>query len=365
MNRIIAGFIITLLPCAALAQEASTAADQVPIEEYVPKVIIEGKWGTGPGEFGRQSDFDYDLKPTSLAVDSKGNIYILDFVNNRIQKYSSDGKHLKDIPVDGLKGPVECWAVKSYNEKTQKVVWSIGSSDVKPTGVPDSHLQAYIWPPEIQGINIVIDSKDNLYYYLKRNKDGKESGEVWQFKNDKLVKKTVVPDVDGVLDERNGKLWITQYPMSQVRTDIGEDYSISDKRKYPRKQLNLARQSKGPDIKVSARNAKEIRLAIDNAAIVLKPQKGGKFFDDSSAAARRISNRVRYNDDGFITVVSEENSELWTNYYNKAAKLVKRFRWSSRPPVLGGLRDKGKNIYIEESNTDGFKVIKYELRVLK
>ena len=35
----------------------------------------------------------------------------------------------------------------------------------------------------------MIDAKDSLYYYLKRNKDGKESGEVWQFKNDKLVKK--------------------------------------------------------------------------------------------------------------------------------------------------------------------------------
>jgi hypothetical protein len=187
-------FAVSLFAAGLLpAQEASTAADQVPIEEYVPKVIIEGKWGTGPGEFGRQGDFDYDLKPESLAVDSKGNVYILDYVNNRIQKYSSNGKHLNDIPIDGLRGPVQCWAVRRYDESEKRHIWSVGSTAEKPAGVPDRDLQAYIWPPEIQGINIVIDSKDNLYYYLKRNKDGKESGEVWQFRNDKLVKKTVVP----------------------------------------------------------------------------------------------------------------------------------------------------------------------------
>jgi hypothetical protein len=40
---------------AVYAQQAETQAvnaENVPIEEYVPKVIIEGKWGTGPGEFG-------------------------------------------------------------------------------------------------------------------------------------------------------------------------------------------------------------------------------------------------------------------------------------------------------------------------
>ncbi len=192
MKKLMLFAVLFLFAAAgAYAQQPSTgAADAgVPVEEYVPKVIIEGKWGTGPGEFGRQSDVDYDLKPESLAVDSKGNIYVLDFVNNRIQKYSNEGKHLKDIPVDGLRGPVECWSVKEYDEVEKQYVRSVNASAVKPEGVPDSDLQPYIWPPEVQGINIVIDSKDDLYYYLKRVKDGKESGEVWQFRNDKVVKK--------------------------------------------------------------------------------------------------------------------------------------------------------------------------------
>ncbi len=47
----------------------TVTTDNVPIEEYVPKVIIEGKWGTGPGEFGMASRFPLGLydqyKPSS------------------------------------------------------------------------------------------------------------------------------------------------------------------------------------------------------------------------------------------------------------------------------------------------------------
>jgi len=180
MNRIIAGVLIMLSPCAALAQEASTAADQVPIEEYVPKVIIEGKWGTGPGEFGMASQFPLghfeNYEPSSLAVDSKGNIYILDFVNDRIQKFDKSGKYLTELPVEGMKGELAgyCYDGTCYEE---------------PPAPGQKIERKVMGQVEVQGINIVIDSKDTLYYYLKRNKDGKETGEVWEFRNDKLSAK--------------------------------------------------------------------------------------------------------------------------------------------------------------------------------
>ncbi len=79
-------------------------------EEYVQKVIIEGKWGTNAGEFGKAEDImvrdDWMSKviPESLAVDSKGNIYILDIVNNRIQKFNNKGRYIKNIKVPSWKG---------------------------------------------------------------------------------------------------------------------------------------------------------------------------------------------------------------------------------------------------------------------
>ena len=39
-----------------------------------------GSQGSAPGEFER---------PTDITVDAKGNIYVVDFGNNRIQKFAS------------------------------------------------------------------------------------------------------------------------------------------------------------------------------------------------------------------------------------------------------------------------------------
>ncbi|MEW5693833.1 MAG: hypothetical protein AB1765_11120, partial [Candidatus Hydrogenedentota bacterium] len=163
----------------------------VPVYEYVPKVIIEGKWGTEPCEFGtwgRIVDSEREsYQPSSLAVDSKGNIYILDLVNERIQKFDSNGKYIKSIPVESFSG---------RRQEAETIV--MVDRDNPDIDVPPDHprridiKQKFIdVEPDfkIQGINIVIDSKDNLYYYLKRKKDNKETGEVWHFKNDKLVKK--------------------------------------------------------------------------------------------------------------------------------------------------------------------------------
>ena len=114
MSKIIIFAVSFFAVNAAWAQQASTAApstptetitaDNVPIEEYVPKVIIEGRWGTGPGEFGaidpmQAEYFGVAGSPASMAVNSKGEIYVLDHLNNRIQKFSSDGKFATSITI--------------------------------------------------------------------------------------------------------------------------------------------------------------------------------------------------------------------------------------------------------------------------
>ncbi|NLH38988.1 MAG: hypothetical protein GX445_02875 [Elusimicrobia bacterium] len=177
--------------------ETAITEENVPVYEYKPRVIIEGKWGDGPGEFGTWGDIMnsemIEYQPNSLSVDSKGNIYILDLVNERIQKFDSNGKYLKSISVESFSG-------KRYEAETTVMV----DKDNPEVSVPPDHprridiKKKFIQvEPDFKtiGINIVIDSKDNLYYYLVRreyDKEGaktKETGEVWLFKDDKLVEK--------------------------------------------------------------------------------------------------------------------------------------------------------------------------------
>ena len=53
--------------------------------EYKQTLVLEGKWGEDPGEFGTRLVGETVYQPNSLSVDSLGNIYILDTPNNRIQ----------------------------------------------------------------------------------------------------------------------------------------------------------------------------------------------------------------------------------------------------------------------------------------
>ena len=168
----------------------------------MPKVVIEAKWGTNAGEFKMEGlPWEEDFNTSfSLAVNSKGEIYILDIGNNRIQKFSTEGKYIKSISVPS-------WSGYKY--------YGYMSDDIS------------VIPAEGEGINISIDSRDRLYYYFikgryknhkeaDKNKDGRvdyrdiskkipgsggvygyadvnklknpeATGEVWEFKDDEFI----------------------------------------------------------------------------------------------------------------------------------------------------------------------------------
>lgn len=266
MKKIILFAMSFLAVSAAWAQQAPTTApgastetinaDNVPIEEYVPKVIIEGKWGSGPGEFGLINQGPIGVgekvyKPSSLAVDSKGNIYILDTANNRVQKFDSAGKYALSILVESLKGEIIGYCVGEG-----KTGYCTDLEPPKPGMKYDTPIMGDL---EIEGINIVIDSKDTLYYYLKRTKDGKETGEVWEFKADKLVKKTAVP-VGGSINAGQGlvqndsddTIWI--FNVKNKLSKAIKSHEIKENKSFTRQQ----RDDRYKNLKPKAKSAKRI-----------------------------------------------------------------------------------------------------------
>ena len=56
-----------------------------------------GTRGSGPGQFNG---------PEGIAIDNRGNILVADFGNNRIQQFSSTGKHLRTVGTQGS-GPLQ------------------------------------------------------------------------------------------------------------------------------------------------------------------------------------------------------------------------------------------------------------------
>ena len=58
---------------------------------YVARDVVIASWGTGPGQIGLAKLGGPPLGPKSFDVDSAGNIYILDSVNHRVNRYDSQG----------------------------------------------------------------------------------------------------------------------------------------------------------------------------------------------------------------------------------------------------------------------------------
>lgn len=63
-------------------------------------IVISGNWGNNPGEFGLErikEMGDAPAGPTCFVLDGVGNILVGDRVNNRIQKFDSNGNFVKSF----------------------------------------------------------------------------------------------------------------------------------------------------------------------------------------------------------------------------------------------------------------------------
>ncbi len=63
------------------------------------QVIIKGSWGSGVGEFGKD-DVAAEIGPLSFTVDKEENIYILDQMNQRVQKFSHSGDFIASFQIE-------------------------------------------------------------------------------------------------------------------------------------------------------------------------------------------------------------------------------------------------------------------------
>jgi hypothetical protein len=96
----------------AVSLESAVGRDTVQQETYVSEVIISAPWGeknlvydgetSPPGQFGYHVDDETEMGPSCLAVAPNGDIYIVDPLNKRLQKYTSGGSFVSTIPFASL-----------------------------------------------------------------------------------------------------------------------------------------------------------------------------------------------------------------------------------------------------------------------
>ena len=105
------------------AVSSTTAVESSLKEQYISKVLIEAKWGDKPGEFAytmREGSGDW---PKSFVVDKDDNIFILDHINNQIQKFDKYGRYVSSIPIESYR-----LSTKEEKEESKKTWNKLGVS---------------------------------------------------------------------------------------------------------------------------------------------------------------------------------------------------------------------------------------------
>ena len=118
---------------AKAGKEGKDAKGQDTVGEYVPEVIIKGKWGKGQKEFGfiDGKGKEPSRGPTAVSVDGNDNIYILDTVNKRLLKFTRNGKYLETIDLEQKRIKIKSKnPLRLYAEKNPKAFQSIYNKSI-------------------------------------------------------------------------------------------------------------------------------------------------------------------------------------------------------------------------------------------
>jgi len=100
--------VLCLVSLAGPEEREETKIDTTKLEKYEKRVIIDAKWGSGPGEFGKVDNIEGpSTGPAAFTISSKGNIFVLDNVNNRVQKFDGQGNYISEFDYKRYKNDEE------------------------------------------------------------------------------------------------------------------------------------------------------------------------------------------------------------------------------------------------------------------
>jgi sugar lactone lactonase YvrE len=143
-------------------------------ETFTNKEVLRVKWGSGDGQIGLffgGPEPSYEF-PKDMTIDSKGNIYISDYVNKRIVKYNKNGAFIVNIGTEQSVGRSETYYenlcvdgddnIYSFDGHNREIV-KFNPSAQKINVIPESGDT---------GILMNVTKKGNIYVenYLKQRK---------------------------------------------------------------------------------------------------------------------------------------------------------------------------------------------------
>lgn len=131
-----------------------------------------GSQGSGDGEFNFALEEMPDTPLGDVAVDIEGNIYVVDYGNHRVQKFDQNGQFLTKWGTQGsAEGQLDGPGFVAVNSHGEVLVSELGNARVQKFDANGAFLT------ELQGLEIegetaipagvAIDSRDNMYVVIQ------------------------------------------------------------------------------------------------------------------------------------------------------------------------------------------------------
>jgi len=145
------------------------------LEEYIPKIIIEGKWGKGEDEYyqvPKNFSLSLPMYRYSFDIDSQGNIYIL--VGYKILKYEENGKWIKTVNIEP---PIFGNDIRVASDGNIFIIfspWQQPENVVKPEDYTSEGIRVYDKSLQFKAIYKIKIRNFSGYMLYKDN-----SGDIW------------------------------------------------------------------------------------------------------------------------------------------------------------------------------------------
>jgi len=145
-------------------------ADSLP-EKYVKKVLIEAKWGDGPGEFQLGPFSEVRGFVSSITIDKEGIIYIADCYARKINIFNNNGNFLSDIQLSNTEFTVR--GAMTVDSKAQTLYLMVRDAKKARPAIVEINLKtkkivnSYVIPTGVGAIDFYNDMDGGIYVWSR------------------------------------------------------------------------------------------------------------------------------------------------------------------------------------------------------
>ncbi len=308
---------------------SQVSADTLP-EKYVKKVIIDAKWGNGPGEFGRiwNSDMQFWETPTCFGTDYEKKLYVCDFFNGRILVFDERGNYRQSINYTQQRKLK--FVPKQMVIDDKENIYILGVI-VRPVKVNGEEINTTIF--EIRKYN----QQGNLLHTYGINNLGNSSREKFKGADINNYLSGLPPHYK--LEIRDGKIMVGDMIVGAT------DKSLQ----------SIKREPQIYNFKFNLRKREEVKVTIDGKSITAKVLKD--VYSANYCGIDRMKNI-------YITERKEGKKgedTLFVLKYDLSGRLKGYLKYSNEyGHVMDKKVDNDGNIYLLVCSDEGLKILKYE-----